>query len=68
MRKADDYESFQDRVFQDINDLEELTSGWSSVLRQARIYGLSRNDIVRAYKKGMSQQELMAAMESIRKK
>ncbi len=75
-KKRDDFENWQDRIFQEIKDLEDIgiqkegenatiVSFWE---RLAITYGLSLEELVALYRPGMNGARFLEAIKSARKK
>lgn len=59
MRKPDNYKAFQDRIFDEIGELEKRKS---LIVVAAEEYGLTMKDVRRIYRPGMNGPELEEAM------
>lgn len=67
MRKPrDSYTDFQERIFQEIGELEETRNKlvWEQGAAQ---YGLTMDDVLKLYSDGMNGRELLEAMRTNRK-
>ena len=61
MRKPEDYKTFQDRIFQEIDEIEARKS---LILVAAEEYGLTWADVRRICKPGMDGRQLDEAMRA----
>ena len=67
MRKRNEYEDFQDRIFQQLKDMESLRNE-RILVEAAEAYGFTLDEVLQLCKAGMNGRQLLEAIQAARKK